>query len=123
MRSECLATAARIRSVSDQSNKIPGDEEGRLGGESQEWSCGRDHTSIRPRFSKISRLRRRTAGGKPEGALFPGVESQQDGSDYFLQPSPPSAAVQAANLIHIISLPETATLSREREKNAAQISI
>lgn len=42
MRSECLATAARIRSVSDQSNKIPGDEEGRLGGESQEWSCGRN---------------------------------------------------------------------------------
>lgn len=43
MRSECLATAAGIHSVSDQSNKIPGDEEGRLEGESQELSCGRDH--------------------------------------------------------------------------------
>lgn len=34
MRRECLATAARIHSVSAQSNKIPRDEEGRLGGES-----------------------------------------------------------------------------------------
>lgn len=40
MRSECWATAARIHSVSDQSNKIPRDEEGRPGGESQESSCG-----------------------------------------------------------------------------------
>lgn len=38
MRSECLATATRIHSVSDQSNKIPRDDEGRLKGELQESS-------------------------------------------------------------------------------------